>query len=144
MDRHRRKALKLLITLIVEFFVCWTPLFIFHTIGTFNRNFYRTTPNIYIDLVLLFSFASASCNPLTYYFMSKRYRSVLYAYLQCCCFNKDQRKFIDEKNQQARHFIRRFHSHQQQNSMEKKGNESKNIDNQQQQQLSRLRSRPTY
>jgi hypothetical protein len=133
MDRHRSKALKLVITLVVEFFLCWTPLFIFHTIGTFDKNFYRTTPNVYVDLILLFSFASASCNPLTYYFMSKRYRSVLYAYLPCCCFNKDPRKFIEEKNQQTRHFIQAFHSHQ-----EKKLNESINIDNQQ-----RRTSRPT-
>ncbi len=118
-DRHRRKALKLLITLIVEFFVCWTPLFIYHTIGTFNKNFYRSTPNVYVNLILLFSFASASCNPLTYYFMSKRYRSVLYAYLPCCFFNKNQGIFINQKNHPARHLIEEFHSHQQKNSMDK-------------------------
>ena len=90
MDRHRRKALKLSIALIMEFFICWTPLFLYHTIGTFDKSFYRSTPTIYLDLILLFSFASASCNPLTYYFMSKRYRSALYAYLSCCFYNKNQ------------------------------------------------------
>ena len=29
--------------------------------------------------------------------MSKRYRSVLYAYLPCCFFNKNQRIFINQK-----------------------------------------------
>jgi hypothetical protein len=120
MDRNRSKALKLLITLIVEFFICWTPLFIYHTIGTFNKNFYRKTPNIYVNLILLFSFASASCNPLTYYFMSKRYRSVLYAYLLCCFCNKKPRIFLNQKNQQARHLIEAFHLHQQDNSIDKK------------------------
>lgn len=99
-DRQRRKALKLLIVLIVEFFVCWTPLFIYHTIGTFDKNFYRTTPKVYVDIILFLSFASASCNPMTYYFMSKRYRTVLYAYLPCYSCKKKQDKF-------------RFHHHHQ-------------------------------
>lgn len=92
-DRQRRKALKLLIVLIVEFFLCWTPLFMYHTIGTFEKHFYRTTSKIYVDLILLFSFASASCNPLTYYFMSKRYRAVLYAYLPCNSCRKSEQSF---------------------------------------------------
>ena len=144
MDRHRRKALKLLITLIVEFFVCWTPIFFYHTIGTFNKQFYRSMPTIFVDLILLFSFASASCNPLTYYFMSKRYRSVLYAYLPCCFCHKDQRIFINQKNQQARHLIKSFRSHQQSNSNEKKVNESiKNENQHQEKEPPRLRSRTT-
>ena len=85
-DRQRRKALRILIVLILEFFICWTPLYLYHTIGTFDRTFYRTMPSIVVDLVLLFSFASASCNPITYYFMSERYRVVLRANLiSICC-----------------------------------------------------------
>lgn len=57
-DRHRRKALKLLIIIILEFFICWTPIFIYHTFGTFDKRFYRSMPNFVIDLILLFSFAS--------------------------------------------------------------------------------------
>ncbi|CAF1093162.1 unnamed protein product [Adineta steineri] len=119
LDRHRRKALKLLITLIVEFFVCWTPLFIYHTIGTFNKTFYRSTPKFYVDLILLFSFASASCNPLTYYFMSKRYRTVLYSYLPYCCLSKNQRMSMRQKSQQTPHFIRGLNSSYHQNSIDK-------------------------
>jgi len=100
-DRQRRKALKLLITLIVEFFVCWTPLYIYHTIGTFDKQFYRRVPPIFVDLILLFSFASASCNPLTYYFMSQRYRSVLYAYLPCVLFDKNHR-FCQNRKERLR------------------------------------------
>ncbi|CAF1002624.1 unnamed protein product [Adineta ricciae] len=106
MDRQRRKALKLLVTLIVEFFVCWTPLFIYHTIGTFNRNFYRSTSTIWVDLVLLLSFASASCNPLTYYFMSKRYRSVLYAYFPCRLFRRKKQMNSRQKHQHEKQLIK--------------------------------------
>ncbi|UJR10842.1 hypothetical protein I4U23_015030 [Adineta vaga] len=118
-DRQRRKALKLLITLIVEFFVCWTPLFIFHTIGTFHKNFYRVTSNIWLDFILLFSFASASCNPLTYYFMSKRYRLVLYAYFSCCFLKRKQQIMLKQRNRQAKQLIKVLRSSQQQNSSER-------------------------
>jgi hypothetical protein len=118
-DRHRRKALKLLIVIILEFFICWTPLFIFHTYGTFDKNFYRSMPTIFIDLILLFSFASPLCNPFTYYFMSKRYRAVLYAYIPCCYSNEKKEKF-NQKNQDAQQIIKALHLHQQQNSLEYK------------------------
>ncbi|CAF2765135.1 unnamed protein product [Rotaria sp. Silwood2] len=127
-DRNRRKALKLLITLIMEFFICWTPLFIYHTIGTFNKNFYRSTPNIFVDLILLFSFASASCNPLTYYFMSKRYRSALYAYLRCCSFNGNQQIFINHNNQQPHYINKPLRSNQKENSPELKHKAQLEID----------------
>ena len=118
-DRHRRKALKLLIVIILEFFICWTPLFIYHTFGTFDKKFYRSMPTIFVDLILLFSFASPLCNPFTYYFMSKRYRSVLYAYLLSCSSRKNKEKF-NQKTQEAQQFIKALHLHQQQNSLEYK------------------------
>ncbi len=52
--------------------------------------------------------------------MSKRYRSVLYAYLSCFSCNKNQRMFINQKNEQARHLIKALSLHQEQNSNEKK------------------------
>ncbi|CAF4758934.1 unnamed protein product [Rotaria sp. Silwood1] len=119
-DRHRRKALKLLIVIIVEFFICWTPLFIYHTFGTFDKKFYRSMPSIFVDLILLFSFASLLCNPFTYYFMSKRYRMVLYAYLSCCCCCYKVKPKFSKKNQAARKMIQALHLHQQQNSLEYK------------------------
>jgi hypothetical protein len=119
MDRHRRKALKLLIVIIVEFFVCWTPLFIYHTFGTFDKKFYRSVPTVCVDLILLFSFASLLTNPFTYYFMSQRYRAVLYTYFSCCYWNKDEDKF-SKKNQEAGQVIKALRLHQQQNSSEYK------------------------
>ena len=112
-DRHRRKALKLLIIIILEFFLCWTPLYIYHTIGTFQKHFYRSTPSFIFDLILLFSFLSALSNPLTYYFMSKRYRNVLFIYLTCC-----QKKSNRRKTQEANQFIQALRLHQQENFIE--------------------------
>lgn len=118
MDRHRRKALKLLIVIIMEFFICWTPLFLFHTFGTFNKQFYRTMPTIFVDIILLFSFASLLCNPFTYYFMSKRYRTVLYAYLSSCCFCQNRHRKLSQKGEEARQVVQALKLHQQQNSVE--------------------------
>jgi hypothetical protein len=119
MDRNRRKALKLLIVIILEFFICWTPLFIYNTIGTFDKKFYRLMPTRFNDLILLFSFASPLCNPFTYYFMSKRYRAVLYAYLSCCYSKKNKEKF-NKHNHEARQVVKALRLHQQQNTFEYK------------------------
>ncbi|CAF1644441.1 unnamed protein product [Adineta ricciae] len=126
MDRHRRKALKLLIVIIVEFFLCWTPLFIYNTFGTFDKEFYRKMPTILIDVILLFSFASPLCNPLTYYFMSKRYRSVLYAHLSCCVWRTSEGK-LNSKHQEAHQMIKALHLHQQQNSLRYKQKNTKTV-----------------
>ena len=121
MDRHRRKALKLLIVIILDFFICWTPLFLYHTFGTFQKKFYRSMPTIFIDLILLFSFASALCNPFTYYFMSKRYRAVLFAHLSACsCNTSSRQRHSGQKNQEAMQIINALRLHQQQNSLEYK------------------------
>ena len=50
-------------------------------------------PSIFVDIILLFSFVPLLTNPFTYYFMSKRYRAILYAYLSYCYWNKDTEKF---------------------------------------------------
>jgi hypothetical protein len=110
--------LKLLIVIILEFFICWTPLFIYHTFGTFDKKFYRSIPHIFGDLILLFSFASPLCNPFTYYFMSKRYRAVLYAYLSSCSSKKNKEKF--NRNRDARQLVEALRLHQQQNTLEYK------------------------
>ena len=76
-------------------------------------------PSIFVDIILLFSFVPLLTNPFTYYFMSKRYRAILYAYLSYCYWNKDTEKF-NKKNQEARQVIKALRVHQQQNSPEYK------------------------
>lgn len=78
MERQRRKALKLLIVLIMTFFICWIPLYTYQTIGMFDKGFYRLLPSVVLDIILLLSFISTLCNPITYYFMSERYRTLIY------------------------------------------------------------------
>jgi hypothetical protein len=120
-DRQRRKALKLLIVIIVEFFLCWTPLFVYHTVGTFSKRFYRSMPTIFVDVILLFSFASPLCNPLTYYFMSQRYRAVLFSYLTCfSCKKTGHARYSYQENAEAMQLIKALRLHQQQNSLEYK------------------------
>ena len=119
MNHRRLKTFKLLIIIIVEFFICWTPLYTYHTCGAFDKKFYRAVPAIFVDLILLFSFASLLCNPLTYYFMSKRYRAMLYAYLSSCCRKKDE-CVLKKKNLKARQIIEALRLHKRENFREYK------------------------
>jgi len=50
--------------------------------------------------------------------MSKRYRTVLYAYLSCC-WKKNEEKFY-KQNQDAKQIIKALRLHQQQNTLEYK------------------------
>ncbi|CAF1256237.1 unnamed protein product [Didymodactylos carnosus] len=134
LDKNRRKALKILIVIILEFFICWTPLFIYHTAGTFNKNIYKQVPNVIVNLILLFSFASATCNPFTYYFMSKRYRLALYEYITCkICFTNVKKKNSQQLMlalQQHNQFLNNIYQHQQkrllQNGYESNHNNNNN------------------
>ena len=77
-SHDRRKASILLIVLIVEFFICWTPLYLYHTVAVFDKTIHRSIPHIIPHLILFLSFISTSCNPITYYFMSQRFRKICY------------------------------------------------------------------
>ena len=94
LHHHRRKASVLLVVLVVEFIICWTPLYLYHTIGTFDSSIYRSLPSWMLDLFLLLSFLSASCNPMTYYFMSHRYRKLLSLTLRRFCCKRSEPKSI--------------------------------------------------
>ena len=51
--------------------------------------------------------------------MSKRYRTVLYAYLSCCYSKNNNGKF-SKKNQKGKQVVKALRLHQQQNSLEYK------------------------
>ncbi|CAF1488103.1 unnamed protein product, partial [Didymodactylos carnosus] len=120
LDKNRRKALKILIAIILEFFICWTPLFIFHTIGAFQKSIYKQVPTVVVNIILIFSFASATCNPFTYYFMSKRYRLALYEYITCRLYFANVKKKnsqrlplpLQQHNQQFKNIVQQ---HQKEN-----------------------------
>lgn len=73
--KTKRRVLKMLIVVVLEFFICWTPLYVVNTMSFFApRALYEGLGYTGISLMQLLAQASCCCNPITYCFMSSSFR----------------------------------------------------------------------
>ena len=72
---NKKKVVKMLFVVVVEFFVCWTPLYVINTLAFFDPGVvYRHIGYTGISFVQLLAYASSCCNPITYCFMNNNFR----------------------------------------------------------------------
>ncbi|XP_052562889.1 tyramine/octopamine receptor-like isoform X1 [Culex pipiens pallens] len=94
----KKKVIRMLFVIIVEFFVCWAPLHILNTVYLYSPTFvYTYVSSNGIALVQLMAYISSCCNPITYCFMNRRFRQAflnIFGCYQhriflclCCCFH---------------------------------------------------------
>jgi len=82
--RTKRRVLKMLIVVVLEFFICWTPLYVVNTLSFFApKALYGGLSNTGISLVQLLAHASCCCNPITYCFMSSSFRRAFLDAIGC-------------------------------------------------------------
>lgn len=68
-------VLKMLLVVVLEFFICWTPLYVVNTMQFFApKVLYEGLGYTAISLLQLLAQASCCCNPITYCFMSSSFR----------------------------------------------------------------------
>lgn len=89
---------------VMEFFICWTPLYVINTLALFYPEIvYKSLGYSLITYCQLLAYVSACCNPITYCFMNRRFREAFLRLLgkncKCCC--------IDENTQGSRKSIQR-------------------------------------
>uniref|UniRef100_A0A3F2Z1Z4 G-protein coupled receptors family 1 profile domain-containing protein n=1 Tax=Anopheles quadriannulatus TaxID=34691 RepID=A0A3F2Z1Z4_ANOQN len=91
----KKKVIRMLFVIIVEFFVCWAPLHILNTVYLYSPTFvYQYVNSSGIALVQLMAYISSCCNPITYCFMNRRFRQAFLGVFSCyrnrmpicCCF----------------------------------------------------------
>ncbi|XP_058819044.1 octopamine receptor 2-like [Topomyia yanbarensis] len=93
----KKKVIRMLFVIIVEFFVCWAPLHILNTVYLYSPAFvYKYVSSNGIALVQLMAYISSCCNPITYCFMNRRFRQAFLNIFGCyqhriflcffCCF----------------------------------------------------------
>ncbi|XP_035208222.1 cholecystokinin receptor-like [Stegodyphus dumicola] len=76
----RRLAIKkrvtcMLFVIVLEFFICWTPIYVVNTVSTFEPDFiYKDVGYFTISFLHLLSYVSSCCNPITYCFMNRNFR----------------------------------------------------------------------
>ncbi|XP_070197511.1 cholecystokinin receptor type A-like [Littorina saxatilis] len=80
----KKRVIKMLFMIVVEFFVFWTPTYVLGTWIVFDfPSAQRHISPMWKSLFHLLSYVSACCNPITYCFMNKNFRQGFLAAFRC-------------------------------------------------------------
>ncbi|XP_045492261.1 cholecystokinin receptor-like [Colias croceus] len=81
----KRKVIRMLFVIILEFFVCWTPLHVINTIYLFYPDeLYKYVGSKGIVSLQLLAYCSSCCNPITYCFMNRKFRQAFISLFKTC------------------------------------------------------------
>nr|QXU63185.1 sulfakinin receptor [Dendroctonus armandi] len=80
----KKRVIKMLCVVVLEFFVCWAPLYTVNTIVLFTDQYvYDTIGYTGISLLQLLAYTSSCCNPITYCFMNVGFRKSFLKLFSC-------------------------------------------------------------
>ncbi|XP_058445280.1 cholecystokinin receptor type A-like [Malaya genurostris] len=72
---NKKRIIKMLFVVVLEFFLCWTPLYVINTMALFwPSTVYHNLGYTAISFLQLLAYSSSCCNPITYCFMSSGFR----------------------------------------------------------------------
>ncbi|KAK6976436.1 cholecystokinin receptor [Biomphalaria glabrata] len=82
--QNKMRVIRMLFAVVLEFFICWTPVYILNTWIVFDSgSFYQIVTPLTKTLFHLLSYVSSCCNPITYCFMNKKFREAFLRVFQC-------------------------------------------------------------
>ncbi|XP_041469679.1 substance-P receptor-like [Lytechinus variegatus] len=84
-DASRRKVAKMVLIVVLCFFICWFPFFLVSMLGQFTTILHEENYIFTLLLVHLFGFANSFMNPVIYALMSQAFRSGFWLILTICC-----------------------------------------------------------
>ncbi|KAJ8947553.1 hypothetical protein NQ318_005032 [Aromia moschata] len=91
---NKKRVIKMLFAVVLEFFICWTPLYIINTVALFDSSIvYDTIGYTGISFFQLLAFTSSCCNPITYCFMNCGFRKSFLNLFKCFKGMRDSRSF---------------------------------------------------
>ncbi|XP_061388117.1 cholecystokinin receptor-like, partial [Musca vetustissima] len=71
----KKRVVKMLSVLVLEFFICWTPLYVINTVAMYiGAAIYEYIDYKSISALQLLAYSSSCCNPITYCFMNANFR----------------------------------------------------------------------
>ncbi|XP_067661248.1 cholecystokinin receptor type A-like [Haliotis asinina] len=81
---NKIRVIKMLFMVVLEFFICWTPVYVVNTWMMFDFSSAKEhlTP-LTKTLIHLLSYVSSCCNPITYCFMNKKFREAFVRAFRC-------------------------------------------------------------
>ncbi|ESP01968.1 hypothetical protein LOTGIDRAFT_111574 [Lottia gigantea] len=81
----KKRVIKMLCVVVLEYFICWTPLFIINTWTVMDYMSIRSSLNLLTKaLVLLLAYISSCVHPITYCFMNRSFRQSFATAFKCC------------------------------------------------------------
>ncbi|XP_051172946.1 cholecystokinin receptor type A-like [Leptopilina boulardi] len=81
----KKKVIRMLFAIVLEFFVCWAPLYVINTWYLFEPDLlYSLVGSTGISLVQLLAYISSCCNPITYCFMNRKFRDAFLSLFDWC------------------------------------------------------------
>ncbi|KAJ8973993.1 hypothetical protein NQ317_009025 [Molorchus minor] len=81
---NKKRVIKMLFAVVLEFFICWTPLYVINTIALFDSSIiYDNIGYTGISFFQLLAFTSSCCNPITYCFMNCGFRKSFLNLFKC-------------------------------------------------------------
>lgn len=91
---NKKRVIKMLFAVVLEFFICWTPLYVINTIALFDASIiYNNIGYTGISFFQLLAFASSCCNPITYCFMNCGFRKSFLNLFECFKDLRESRNF---------------------------------------------------
>ncbi|KAJ6659385.1 hypothetical protein lerEdw1_019117 [Lerista edwardsae] len=84
----KKLVIRMLIVIVILFFICWTPIFSANTWRAFDPETANKLTGAPISFIHLLSYMSACVNPIIYCFMNKRFRMGFLATFTCCAKQK--------------------------------------------------------
>ncbi|XP_043266787.1 cholecystokinin receptor type A-like [Venturia canescens] len=80
----KKKVIRMLFVVVLEFFLCWAPLYVVNTWYLYDPKFiYHHVGSTGISLVQLLAYVSSCCNPITYCFMNRKFRQSFLSLFDC-------------------------------------------------------------
>ncbi|KAH8416764.1 hypothetical protein KR222_003279, partial [Zaprionus bogoriensis] len=71
----KKRVVKMLFVLVLEFFICWTPLYVLNTMTMLiGPVVYEYVDYTAVSFLQLLAYSSSCCNPITYCFMNASFR----------------------------------------------------------------------
>ena len=81
----KKRVIRMLFVLVIEFFVCWTPTYILQSWYVFDlMGATQSVSPMAMNLLHLLSYVSSCCNPITYCFMNRKFRQGFMTAFHCC------------------------------------------------------------
>lgn len=86
---NRKRVIRMLVVIVMEYFMCWTPLYVINTwIIVDYPTIHVRMPKIGWSLIQLLAYTSCFIHPITYCFMNKNFRKGFLSVFQCFKANR--------------------------------------------------------